>query len=709
MMSTQRILIVEDEKIIALDLRRRLEKFGYEVTATASTADEAVSAAAAEPPDLVLMDVMLTGSQDGISAAEAIRRQNPVPIVFLTAYADEETLERAKHVEPVGYVLKPFKERELYTTIEMALYKSRVDRLLRRHERLFHSILSSTGDGIIATDRSNSVRYVNPAAATLTGWKPDDAVGRPLTEVFSLRHEQTRAPIALPVPNERDSDTARVFAGVVLESKIGASISISGNVGLIRDEYGEPDGLAVSFRDLTDLKHMSATISYQASHDALTGQLNRDEFAARIGEICDQTRTDLRKHTFMYIDVDQFKVLNDVGGHLAGDELLRQIADDVDEVIPQDHLLARLGGDEFGVVVLDCPLAAGKRLAKVLLAHLGRRFIWQQHSFNVSASIGLVGINHHNNGVNEVLSAAYDACCLAKEVGGNAIRTYEPGDNTFLKRRDEMQWIGKLTDALEEDRFVLYGQPIRSLGGDHPDKIEILLRLRERNSDLTSPGKFIQAAERYKLMPAIDRWVINAAFRHARACIDIGKPRGIICINLSGASLADDTLLDYVLFMLERHDVPASQFCLEITETSAIQNQARALAFMNRLRSEGASFALDDFGNGFSSFAYLKKLPVDYLKIDGSFVVGIDTDPIGRAMVDAVNTIGHTMGMLTIAEYVTNDRIREVLTELGVDYGQGFALAEPLPLELPSFDRSPGVGIDARTVSQPSDVFGLQS
>lgn len=682
-MSTERILVVEDEKIIALDLRRRLEKFGYEVVGTAGTAEEAVNAASETAPDLVLMDVMLTGSEDGIDAAAAIRRENPIPIVFLTAYADEETLERAKHVEPVGYVLKPFKERELYTTIEMGLYKSKIDRVMRRHERLFSSILNSTGDGIIATDSRSNIRYINPVAATLTGWRAEDAQGKQLSAVFSLANEQTGEPITLPAPAEDDLDTARVFEGVLLTSKQGATISIDGNVALIRDEHGNVDGQAIAFRDLTDIKHMSATISYQASHDSLTGLLNRDEFATQLGRVCDQARGEDREHTFLYIDVDQFKVVNDVCGHLAGDELLRQIAGDIDEVITHDHLLARLGGDEFGLVIFDCKLDAGRRLAKVLLAHLNRRFIWHQHSFNVSASIGIVKIDAENNGVNDVLAAADDACCLAKEHGGNSLRVYEHTDNTFLKRRGEMQWIGRLSDALEEDRFVLFGQPIKSLDGKHPDKIEILLRLQDRNNELVSPGLFISAAERYKLMPAIDRWVINASFKYVRQCMEMGVSPPILCINLSGASIAEPTLLDFILFMLERHDVPASKFVLEVTETSAIQNLSRALSFMDRLRSEGATFALDDFGNGFSSFAYLKKLPVDYLKIDGSFVVGIDTDPIGRAMVNAVNTIGHTMDMLTIAEYVTSDSLRETLTEIGVDYGQGFALAKPHPLVLP--------------------------
>jgi EAL domain-containing protein (putative c-di-GMP-specific phosphodiesterase class I) len=281
------------------------------------------------------------------------------------------------------------------------------------------------------------------------------------------------------------------------------------------------------------------------------------------------------------------------------------------------------------------------------------------------------------------MAAADDACALAKEHGGNVVRAYEHADNVFLKRKGEMQWISRLTSALDDDRFVPYFQLITRLSESGADKMEILLRLRDRDGTLVQPGEFITAAERYKLMPSIDKWVINSVFKYVSRCTQVGVDLPVICINLSGASLADNTLMDFILAMIDKHEVSASAFCFEVTETSAIQNYARATVFVDRLKQEGATFALDDFGNGFSSFAYLKKLAVDYLKIDGSFVKDIEHDPIDRAMVESVNTIGHTMGMHTIAEYVHNNRLREILTEMGVDYGQGFAISKPEPLQSP--------------------------
>ena len=682
-MEQERILIVEDEKIIALDLKRRLEKFGYLVVGMASRANEAVDAAGSEHPDLVLMDIMLAGDHDGIEAATRIRDLYRIPVVFLTAYADEETLQRAKIAEPVGYVLKPFKERELYSTIDIGLYKSRVDRQLLRQERLFSSILHSVGDGIISTDAEGLVRFMNPTAETLTGWREQDAVGQPVDSVFSLLSDPAEEPVQLPAPGTVGSARARPFDSVYLLSRHGARIHIEGSLAETHGDRGQFEGQTLAFRDVTDLKRLNETLTYQASHDALTGLLNRDELAAKLRLLAEETAESGREHSFMFIDIDQFKVINDVCGHLAGDELLRQQAEEIQSLFEREHILGRLGGDEFGLIVLDEPFEAGLALAESIVTRLNRKFVWQSNSYNITVSIGLATICKHNANVTDIMAAADDACALAKEHGGNMVRAYEHADNVFLKRKGEMQWISRLTSALDDDRFVPYFQLITRLSNSGADKMEILLRLRDRDGSLVQPGEFITAAERYKLMPSIDKWVINAVFKYVRDCSQVGVELPVICINLSGASLADTTLMDFILAMIDKHEVSASSFCFEVTETSAIQNYARATVFVERLKQEGATFALDDFGNGFSSFAYLKKLAVDYLKIDGSFVKDIEADPIDRAMVESVNNIGHTMGMHTIAEYVHNKRLREILTDMGVDYGQGFAISKPEPLPSP--------------------------
>ncbi len=681
-MAEDRILVVEDERIIALDLKRRLERYGHRVVGLAATADEALQMTAAERPDIVLMDIMLTGSTDGVSAATEIRRQYGIPVIFLTAYADEATIQRAKIAEPVGYVLKPFKERELHTTIDIGLYKSRVERELLRQERLFSSILRSAGDAIVATDAKGIIQFMNPVAATLTGWHEEEARGREVNEVISLVADKSEEPAMIPVEPDPQNRVARAFESVYLQNKFGARIHIEGTVAEIRGDRGEFEGLTVAFHDITDIKRLNETVSYQASHDALTGLINRDEFATRLAEIAEPTETSDQTHLFLFIDIDQFKVINDVCGHLAGDELLCQTADGVKEFLDRGYVLGRVGGDQFGLILLDTSLDEGTVIARDLVAHLNRKFIWQEKSYNVTVSMGAAPIMAGSSGVNDILAAADDACSLVKEHGGNGAEVYKTSDYVFLRRKGEMQWIARLTEAIEEDRFALYHQEIAPLDNRPEDvpKYEILLRLRDAGGGLVSPGEFITAAERYKLMPSIDKWVVAAACRYVSLAEKHAISIPVICINLSGASLVDNSLLDYLLLMFDTHEVSPSSFCLEITETSAIQNFSRAISFVTRLRDEGATFALDDFGNGFSSFSYLKRLPVDYLKIDGSFVKEIEHDEIDLAMVEAVNNIGHTMGMKTIAEYVHNENIRTILRDIGVDYAQGFAVSRPSPL-----------------------------
>jgi diguanylate cyclase (GGDEF)-like protein/PAS domain S-box-containing protein len=679
-MANERILIVEDEKIIALDLRRRLERFGYEVVGLAAEADTAVELTGQERPDLVLMDIQLSHGSDGVAAATRIRDEYRIPVVFLTAFADEATIQRAKTAEPVGYVLKPFKEKELHTTIDIGLYKSRVERQLIRQERLFSSILRSAGDAIVSTDHTGVIQYINPAAETLTGWREEEAKGTMVDKVISLIKDSNGEPLSIGLATGSPIGGTRTFESISLLNKFGAKIHVEGSASDITGDRGRFEGLTIAFRDVTDVRKLNETVTYQASHDALTGLINREEFAFQLEGIATEGTRNHSEHVFLFVDIDQFKVINDVCGHQAGDELLRQISESIKSMLSHEYILGRLGGDQFGLVVLHADLDTGHRVAKELVAHLNHKFIWQNASYNVTVSIGAAPIGHGLREVNEILAAGDDACTLAKEHGGNSVRVFQSSDFVFLKRKGEMQWIARLTNALEEDRFVFFHQVIESLTKPGESKFEILLRLRDLDGSLVSPGEFIIAAERYKLMPSIDRWVIDGACQYVRHARDRDQALPVICVNLSGSSLADTTLLDYILFMFDKYEVEGSSFCLEVTETSAIQNFSHASNFISRIKETGATFALDDFGNGFSSFSYLKKLPVDYLKIDGSFVKDIEQDEADFAMVKAVNSIGHTLGMKTIAEYVHTLRIRELLQEIGVDYAQGFAVSEPAPL-----------------------------
>jgi diguanylate cyclase (GGDEF)-like protein/PAS domain S-box-containing protein len=677
-MSEERVLIVEDEKIIALDLQRRLEKFGYSVVHLAANAEEAVASAHEYRPDIILMDIMLGGERDGVDAAIEIKESLNTPIVFLTAYADENTVERAKKAEPVGYVLKPFKERELQTTIDIALYKARVDLKMQEQEQLFEAVLTSMNDALIAFSKDRTIRFLNPVAADLTGWNAEEVIGRNIDEFFTLFDENSELSAAIPygmVEKGKDFD----FENVYIATEQGGRVSIAGSITPTRTDETTGGGF-ITFRDVTDIKEMSEIIEYQASHDTLTGLMNREEFFSQLLDVSKAAQQENKIHSFVYLDLDQFKIVNDVCGHLAGDELLRQVSNDIStQLSSEEHVAGRLGGDEFGILLLNVPLPQGMALAQNLLRNINRKFIWQKNAFHITASIGLVPVAGVNADGYSILAAADDAAYLAKESGGNSVKVYETTDYKFLKRRGEMQWISRLNHALEDDRFVLWGQPLAATVGTEIDHLEVLIRMLDHDASLISPADFIPAAEKYNLMPAVDRWVLTNAFRHLQQMTADGRSP-VFSINLSGASIADERILDYIQDLFSSTGVNPSQICFEITETTAIANMSRATSFIRRLKALGATFALDDFGNGFSSFSYLKQLPVDYLKIDGSFVRGIADDPIDFALVESVNNIGHVMGMKTIAEYVKDERIQRILEEMGVDYLQGYQIAKPAPL-----------------------------
>jgi diguanylate cyclase (GGDEF)-like protein/PAS domain S-box-containing protein len=683
-MNNEKILIVEDEKIIALDLQRRLERFGYSVVGMAADGQDAVNLAKDREPDIILMDIMLAGNMDGIEAAKQIRKKFAIPVIFLTAYTDEKTLERAKEVEPFGYILKPFKERELYTTIDIALYKNNVDRKLRKQERLFSAILHSINDGIIATDTDLSIGFMNPVAEAITGWREAAAKGRHASTVLTLQDQRLQRDLLASGPPLVD-DKPFFFSEVVIKNNLGQTVIVDGSIMRLHEKENSAEGFLIALRDITEMKRMSETINYQASHDSLTGLSNREEFSYKLNELIKNLRTSDGHHALLMIDVDRFKAINDTCGVLAGDELLRQVAQHVLANISRKDISARVGGDEFAIILKDCELEDSINVAHRLQeATVARKFVWQTTTFPVTLSLGIVPLSRESEDSHSILAAADDACHLSKEEGGNKINVFRAEDSKFQKRRGEMEWIAKINRAAEENRFVLWYQPIVPLDPAMglQAKGEVLIRLINADGSIARPNDFIPAAERYNLMPLVDRWVIRNAFSSYRLLAERGSPMGqnIMSINLSGPSLLDEDLVDTILYEVRKNGLSPSSFCFEITETAAIQNLSWATRFMKRLKDEGFTFALDDFGSGFSSFGYLKNLPVDYLKIDGSLVQPIEESLVAYTMVDSINSIGHVMGIKTIAEFVKNEAIRKKLVEIGVDYAQGYHIAEPAPI-----------------------------
>jgi len=382
------------------------------------------------------------------------------------------------------------------------------------------------------------------------------------------------------------------------------------------------------------------------------------------------------------MDLDQFKVVNDTCGHIAGDELLRQLSVVLQDAVRTNDTLARLGGDEFGILMEHCSLRQAHRTATQIQRNIQEfQFSWEGETFQIGVSIGLVAIDQTTASVTELLKHADAACYIAKDMGRNQIQVYNPDDTILERRHGEMQWVARINQALEKNRFTLYAQAIEPLGNSVDMHYELLLRMIDEDGEVIPPIKFLPAAERYDLMHKLDVWVVERALSLMAANPDFINQINFISINLSGQSLTHSKFLNSVITRIEQLDFEPEKLCFEITETAAISNLRAATDFINRLKNLGCHFALDDFGSGLSSFGYLKNLPVDYLKIDGVFVKDVAEDPIDHAMVKSINDIGHVMGMKTIAEFVENDAIRGILRDLSVDYAQGYEIGKPMPFE----------------------------
>jgi len=437
-------------------------------------------------------------------------------------------------------------------------------------------------------------------------------------------------------------------------------------------------------RHLLASRRAERFMMHLAYHDSLTALPNREYFHRRLSEVLADPGARAGQHAVMYIDLDQFKIVNDTCGHSAGDQLLRQLAHLLQTTLRQEDLLARLGGDEFGVLLVNCGMEQACEVAEKLRETVASfRFAWESRVFTVGASIGVVPMDGDSLPLATVLSAADAACYAAKDSGRNQVQVYRPENEELRQRQTEMSWVNRITRALDEQRFRLRYQPIVALSSRESliEHFEMLVSMVDEKGIIIGPDAFIPAAERYNLMPSIDRWVIDNAFRFIGSLPDSAGHLHTCCINLSGSSLTDEHLLQYVQGKLVEHGVSPKRVCFEITETATIANMNRALRLISELRARGCRFALDDFGTGLASFAYLKHLPVDFLKIDGTFVKNIVRDPVNLAIVKAINEIGHALGIKTIAECVEEVETLEVLRELGVDYGQGFGIARPKPLE----------------------------
>ena len=552
--------------------------------------------------------------------------------------------------------------------------------LMAEKERL-RVMIESIGDAVVVTDAAGLIEFINPRAEELTGFSVADAKGRRLAEVLPLVNEQSGLPVANPLELALQRNAVvELDSHSVIRRQDGTTIAISDTAAPIRGSDGSVQGGVLVFQDESERRSLMQRLAWQAERDHLTGLLNRRTMENRLAAALHGVQNGTQRFIFCYIDLDRFKLVNDTCGHRAGDALLQRLtALMARRVEAENHFLARLGGDEFGLLFVDATLPQALEHIQGVRDEIDRfRFEWDDKVFRLGVSIGVTELNGSMTDVGEILAQADTACYHAKSLGGSVIQVYEKAHPALQKINDEMQWVGAITKAFEAHRFMLYRQLKVALSPDTTTQhYEILLRLRAEDGAIITPGEFLPAAERYGLAPSFDRWVIRNTF----AYLDTHpQDDASYALNLSGRSLSDQATAEFILEEIDRYHIDPTRISFEVTETAAIDNLDACERLILTLKSRGIQFALDDFGKGQSSFGYLKRLPVDYLKIDGDFVRGMNHDRENLAIVKAMHTLGHELGKQTIAEQVETEAELAGLKSMGVDFVQGYLLHRPAPL-----------------------------
>ncbi len=572
-------------------------------------------------------------------------------------------------------------------TITDITQRKAAERALFNEKERAQVTLQSIGDAVVTTDARGNVEYLNPVAEQLTGWEAREAEGMPIESIITLNDETTGEAVANPVMRcLKEGRVVTLTDNVVLAARDGSTIAIQDSAAPIQDRNGQVVGAVMVFHDVRQERQLHRRLAYLASHDPLTGFINRRELEERLSTVLAGVKAEPgRQAALMYLDLDQFKVVNDTCGHTAGDLLLRQLGELLRARVPKTGALARLGGDEFAVLLGNCDIKAASELAESLREAIAAfRFAWRDNALQIGVSIGIVPVDAASESVGTVMSAADVACYVAKDHGRNRIHVYEEGD--AAERHQEMLWVARINRALEEERFELFFQPIVPISPqpDHWPHYELLLRMRDERGEIVAPDSFIPAAERYNLMPGLDRWVVSHTFETLAYRGAPGTTPYTLAINLSGTTLNDARFLDFVLDELTGAGIGPGAICFEITETAAIANLDRVISFMRALKSRGCRFSLDDFGTGLSSLTYLKNLPVDYVKIDGQFVRNVLRDGADECVVESIARMARAFKIQAIAERVESRDVMKRLGELGVSFAQGFFIAVPQSVsELP--------------------------
>ncbi len=547
--------------------------------------------------------------------------------------------------------------------------------------------LNWLAEAIITTDRDGRITFMNPAAAELTGTDNGAAAGKLLEDIVSLVDETDRRLLSDPVHQALTTGAAVNLSrrALLLSRANGSERSIELSASPIRNNAREVIGAAVLLHDVTEMRGLARQMSYQATHDALTGLVNRREFERRLEEAIESGHRGDGQHVLCYLDLDRFKLVNDTSGHLAGDSMLREVAKLLRDAVRDSDTVGRLGGDEFGTLLVGCPLDKARQIADDLCRAVGdHRFVWKDRIFNIGVSVGLVEISRESGTLEELLAAADTACYVAKKQGSGRVAVYSARDEALARHTGEIQWLQRLQAALRDNRFLLYHQAIVPMHGDEDGgpAMEVLVRLQDESGHELAPAEFMRAAERYRLMGLVDRWVVQTTLAALGRGALIVPPHRSVAINISAQTLGDAQFLEFVVECLDSTGVAPAQVCFEITESAVVANLDHARRFVGVLHGMGCQFALDDFGSGLGSFSNLKNLPLDYLKIDGSFTRNLARDTVNQAMVTAMIKLARTLNFKVIAEQVEDSAALEAVRRMGVDYVQGYAIGRPQPLLL---------------------------
>lgn len=573
-------------------------------------------------------------------------------------------------------------ERAIITVARDVSHRKSLDVSLARSKRQAQYTLESIAEGVITTDNDGRIDYMNLAAETLIGTNRDDASGHRIGELFTLVDDADRRPLGDPVERclamRRRVNMGRHAVMVSVDGEHEHSVEITASP--VRGPGSGISGAVVVFHDVSELRGLTRKMSYQATHDPLTGLINRREFERQLDDAMDSAHAEDAVHMLFYMDLDRFKAVNDTCGHLAGDNMLREVAALIKAEVRDSDFVGRLGGDEFGALLVGCPIEKARQIGSDICAAVANyRFVWKDKIFNIGISIGLVEMSHSSGTLQDLMSAADSACYMAKQQGRGQVHVYSARDEAIARERGDIQWLRHLQTALHEDGFELAVQPIIAMSGkaDSGPAVEVLIRLTDERGQNDGTAEFLRPAERYQMMPQIDRWVINAAL----TAISSGEIRlsaqRSCAINLSSQTLGDESFLGFVVDALDRSGVAPSAVCFEVTETAILSNVQHAQRFIEVLHGIGCEFSLDDFGSGLGSFASLKHLPVDYLKIDGTYTRNLQSDLVNQEMISAMIKLARTMQFRIVAEQVEQQEDFDWLRDVGVDFVQGYFIESP--------------------------------